>query len=309
MRITDLDGYLIVPIQRLPRYRMLLESLTDTVSKGSQHYQLLCAATEAICEVTTYCNEKKRERERKEYITQLAEKLQLDPEFAKNSRFIVHEEVGKNLQVSTSTGQMSRADLYICNDTILIVFTSLLFSDPVRQVPLYRVRFVDDVVGELNQVVMLDANKDIVMTVCFNDTLQKVMTSNVLRSLIEDSNFALSASNVDEWRRKRQMNSEIVKEGTLQKRGHINRAFRARHFELRGATLKYFKSKGSAARGTIHLERAYTTMLSWKEPNTFVIHTYTGKRYYIKSKDEIELNEWVEAIDSRIKIIETGNLN
>jgi FYVE/RhoGEF/PH domain-containing protein 5/6 len=62
--VGDFLSYLILPIQRIPRYRMLLESIIAATPQTHPDYQLLTEALSKISEIATYINERKRQQER-----------------------------------------------------------------------------------------------------------------------------------------------------------------------------------------------------------------------------------------------------
>jgi hypothetical protein len=76
-RQKDLDSLLIVPIQRLPRYKLLTEDLLKNVEQDSTGHTVLQGAIEQIQLVTMCCNEKKREIERDNALKTLADDLKL----------------------------------------------------------------------------------------------------------------------------------------------------------------------------------------------------------------------------------------
>ena len=59
----DITSYLIMPIQRIPRYVMLLNDLLKRTPPTHRDYENLKAAFEKTCEVADYVNKKKREAE------------------------------------------------------------------------------------------------------------------------------------------------------------------------------------------------------------------------------------------------------
>lgn len=76
--ITDLQSYMILPIQRLPRYRLLLaDLLKHTPEDPKDIYQMMEQAYQAICKIVEYCNEKQREIESSKYLFNLQKKYEL----------------------------------------------------------------------------------------------------------------------------------------------------------------------------------------------------------------------------------------
>ena len=71
----DLTSYLIMPVQRIPRYVMLLADLLKNTPDSHVDYNDLKAAHEKTKEVADYVNEKKREAENINQVVEIQEKL------------------------------------------------------------------------------------------------------------------------------------------------------------------------------------------------------------------------------------------
>lgn len=70
-----LNSFLILPVQRLPRYEMLLRDILRNTWKSHPDYASLTAALRAVTEVTTFLNESKRSVENANRMAQLQNKL------------------------------------------------------------------------------------------------------------------------------------------------------------------------------------------------------------------------------------------
>jgi hypothetical protein len=123
-RITDLEGFLITPVQRLPRYRLLLEDLLKTIPPG-EDLKNLEKATELIRQVANFCNEKEREFERQARFLMIRRELKY-PEL-KPSRKYVGEEVGKGIQCTDGNVVPNKTvpplvgcDIYLFNDVLVV---------------------------------------------------------------------------------------------------------------------------------------------------------------------------------------------
>ncbi|KAL0478019.1 guanine exchange factor for Rac gxcDD [Acrasis kona] len=124
-RITNLESFLILPIQRLPRYRLLLEDLARTVPPGQDHVDLT-KATQLVRQVTDFCNEKEREYERQERFLKIRSELK-QPEI-KPSRRYIGEEVERGILCSegnfksekSSSISMSPCNIYLFNDVLVV---------------------------------------------------------------------------------------------------------------------------------------------------------------------------------------------
>jgi len=56
----NLESFLIMPVQRLPRYELLLRDLIKITSKKHEDYESLCKGLESVQKVTTVINERQR---------------------------------------------------------------------------------------------------------------------------------------------------------------------------------------------------------------------------------------------------------
>eukprot|EP01127_Copromyxa_protea_P009216 TRINITY_DN2157_c0_g1_i3.p1 TRINITY_DN2157_c0_g1~~TRINITY_DN2157_c0_g1_i3.p1 ORF type:complete len:804 (-),score=191.09 TRINITY_DN2157_c0_g1_i3:181-2592(-) len=71
----ELQSYLIMPVQRLPRYIMLLKDLLNCATPGTTEYKNLDNAVERLVEIADYLNKKKGEAENLSLVTIIASKL------------------------------------------------------------------------------------------------------------------------------------------------------------------------------------------------------------------------------------------
>lgn len=60
MRVGELDSFMVQPVQRLPRYKMFLETLIKYTPKSHEDFLPLSGALKRVSEVVNYVNEKKR---------------------------------------------------------------------------------------------------------------------------------------------------------------------------------------------------------------------------------------------------------
>eukprot|EP01100_Stratorugosa_tubuloviscum_P013944 TRINITY_DN7193_c0_g1_i1.p1 TRINITY_DN7193_c0_g1~~TRINITY_DN7193_c0_g1_i1.p1 ORF type:complete len:558 (-),score=190.50 TRINITY_DN7193_c0_g1_i1:75-1748(-) len=72
----DLNAFLIMPVQRLPRYEMLLRELTKNTWKEHADYDNLQRALKSVITVTKYINDKKREAENMQKLVSVQQRLQ-----------------------------------------------------------------------------------------------------------------------------------------------------------------------------------------------------------------------------------------
>ena len=75
MDCVPLESLLIMPIQRIPRYRMLLEEVVKFTPEEHIDYKDLCTALETIKEIAQYINERKRESENMTKVIEIQTKI------------------------------------------------------------------------------------------------------------------------------------------------------------------------------------------------------------------------------------------
>eukprot|EP00842_Homolaphlyctis_polyrhiza_P003375 jgi/Hompol1/4038/HPOL_003460-RA len=106
----NLNSYLVLPIQRLPRYKMLLESLLSVTSQEHPDYDDLTKAVADIKHVVEQCNENKREWERQQ--------LEKDRIQDIRSRIKIRESsLGSTYLTRPITSSMQRR-LILCSDSV-----------------------------------------------------------------------------------------------------------------------------------------------------------------------------------------------
>jgi len=71
----DLDTYLIMPVQRLPRYRLLLEAVLKFVPENTSEHRVLEEARNSVASVIMGINEKKREEENKQVVIGIQKRI------------------------------------------------------------------------------------------------------------------------------------------------------------------------------------------------------------------------------------------
>lgn len=96
----------------------------------------------------------------------------------------------------------------------------------------------------------------------------------------------------------------IYKEGSLTKEGEKVLSWKRRDFLLTSNTIEYFKpGERKKTLGTISIENSKVEK-SNKTERKYVFQVITPKRtYYLSADSELEMNEWIKAIQDRIKTI------
>jgi len=129
-RQSDLGSFLIMPIQRLPRYNLLLSDIlkSSDLKQTAVGYTMLQKAILAIIQITNYVNETKRDVENKQKVAEMAKKLgkkelitpdRLMRKILKDFQYIQYPK-GTNVRTAPVKGK-----LYVCNDIAVLTPSSL----------------------------------------------------------------------------------------------------------------------------------------------------------------------------------------
>ena len=73
----DIESRLITPVQRLPRYRLLLDTLLQHTPKEQPEFTLLQDAVSLVGEIATDVNERMRDTESKSRLIRIANTLKI----------------------------------------------------------------------------------------------------------------------------------------------------------------------------------------------------------------------------------------
>ncbi|EGG23389.1 pleckstrin domain-containing protein [Cavenderia fasciculata] len=113
----SINDYLILPVQRIPRYTLLLADLVKNTWKDHKDYNDLTESLKTMQEVATYVNEKKREAENIQKVTEIQNNFVGKFEnLAEPHRRFVYE---GNLHVISPNGKESPRIIYLFNDVLV----------------------------------------------------------------------------------------------------------------------------------------------------------------------------------------------
>ncbi|KAI8799429.1 hypothetical protein BJ742DRAFT_781412 [Cladochytrium replicatum] len=93
----NLQSFLILPVQRLPRYKLLIDELAGATAPSHPDAAMVAKATEEVARVVAECNEKKREWEEKEKGRELISLIRHNDESAGPVRKLQLAMVGRRL--------------------------------------------------------------------------------------------------------------------------------------------------------------------------------------------------------------------
>mmetsp|Transcript_25614 Transcript_25614/g.84601 ORF Transcript_25614/g.84601 Transcript_25614/m.84601 type:complete len:965 (-) Transcript_25614:260-3154(-) len=112
--VLSLDSYLIMPVQRIPRYKLLLEEILKYTPEDAEDYEDLRRALNLISEQADQCNEATRRRENTEKLRSIQKNFPgidlVDPE-----RKIIRE--GKLTRITTK--EPKEYYFYLFNDALI----------------------------------------------------------------------------------------------------------------------------------------------------------------------------------------------
>eukprot|EP00727_Mastigamoeba_balamuthi_P012485 m51a1_g786 putative domain containing protein (416) ;mRNA; r:625356-627153 len=114
----ELGSFLIMPIQRIPRYVMLLQDLVKHTPASHADYDKLCSALSKVQEIAVSINEKKRDAESQAKILEIDELVGGKPEsLVKPYRYYVFE--GALTEIGPD-GTAKPAYVYLFSDIMLV---------------------------------------------------------------------------------------------------------------------------------------------------------------------------------------------
>ncbi|EFC43582.1 rhoGEF domain-containing protein [Naegleria gruberi] len=122
-RITQLESYLVTPVQRIPRYRLLLEDLYKNTPNDDTAKGRLEEALELIKKIALYVNDAEVKVENIQVTSHMVHKLKLKG-FIKPSRYLINywaEENDSPIQCRANTSsKINNCELYIFSDIIVL---------------------------------------------------------------------------------------------------------------------------------------------------------------------------------------------
>lgn len=126
MDCLPLDSLLIMPIQRIPRYRLLLEEVIKYTPEEHIDYKDLCSALNLIKEIASFINERKRESENIDKIAKIQMNIKgLSMNLAHPSRRLLKR--GELIRSNPETNAQESRYFYLLSDMMLC--TSPVSSD------------------------------------------------------------------------------------------------------------------------------------------------------------------------------------
>jgi hypothetical protein len=133
-RQTDLASFLIQPIQRLPRYSLLLTDILRNTDYNETHsaYLLLESALLEVQNITTFVNEGKRNNEQVNQARDLIKKLNLTKQMGETKRALIRSEKDfsyvsyDKYRPNATRSKSYKCKLHIFDDCIVIIRDSIV---------------------------------------------------------------------------------------------------------------------------------------------------------------------------------------
>lgn len=126
-RNTDLSSFMILPVQRIPRYQLLLRDLIKSTPIDHPEYTALIEAHDSIVDIASYCNSKKAEALNIFKVVEIAEELKIKGLVQPGRRIVKQGELRRDKSKKTTK-------MYLFNDLLVIVEKGLL--NKITQIPL-----------------------------------------------------------------------------------------------------------------------------------------------------------------------------
>lgn len=119
-RCCMLEDFLITPIQRLPRYRLLFEDLMKHTEKDHESYQKLEMAVNLITDIAKFCNDKEEEHLNQVTMATLLKRYKIKEFLQPGRKILMRFESQTDVQYLKSNGSRGECDLYLLSDAILL---------------------------------------------------------------------------------------------------------------------------------------------------------------------------------------------
>ncbi|KAG2392546.1 hypothetical protein C9374_011271 [Naegleria lovaniensis] len=119
-RDFTIDGHMILPLQRIPRYEMLLQQLKDVTPSGDESYGLIENALLLIKEIASGLNMSQLEYSNIHKSLELSETFKLKDFFIPTRRLLFYFEGEDGINYKRSNGKRGIMDMYVFSDLLLL---------------------------------------------------------------------------------------------------------------------------------------------------------------------------------------------
>jgi len=187
VKLAALEDYLITPIQRIPRYSILISELRKNTPDDHPDYIFLSQALDLIISSSNLINEKKRDSESTSRLVAIHSMLQFPDESKKikiiaNNRSVLFE---STLIAQLALVNIPRCYIVLFNDLLLITRkkkNNLIYykSYPSNELHAYQSFDMDDFKYIYIEIIHDGKNIDLVME--FEDDVLRLNWANVLQT-------------------------------------------------------------------------------------------------------------------------------
>ncbi|KAL1524027.1 hypothetical protein AB1Y20_018941 [Prymnesium parvum] len=115
----DVRSFLIMPVQRVPRYRMLLEDLLAHTDSGHLDEEPFKEALEKVMEVAQHINEEKRHMDEMDQLKALATRFNDEDEIAKDLVRLDRRFVKEGVLTKVRLTHHQKRHVFLFNDTVI----------------------------------------------------------------------------------------------------------------------------------------------------------------------------------------------
>eukprot|EP00808_Paulinella_micropora_P031661 g35776.t1 len=166
-RMQELPSLFIGPIQRIPRYQLLLQELLKRTPEDHPDHKMLTDSLDKVKEVAKHINETVRAGQSRQQILQLEEQFVKPPDFVAPSRFFIYS--GKMVKKNQSNAGEETYTFHLFND--VLSYSTLTASNKFKlnaKVPVDAAFIVVDELPETD-------NKDHYYKITINNSVKTIV--------------------------------------------------------------------------------------------------------------------------------------
>ncbi|MDP2439851.1 MAG: hypothetical protein Q8P67_29225 [archaeon] len=329
---VGLPNLLIMPVQRLPRYVLLIQELLKNTPVAHQDWNATRQADEALRKAALEVNVSKSTQEHLQKLMDV-EKLIVGgapgcPSLpVANRRFVAEAQLAFCWDVEKHVKKKGYffllSDMVLYCESVVYGLRSQIGYHYIGHIDLDDVVAVKDKSHSLSSDagpsssssssadsasgddVNLEYRHCFSLAVCASDGQTREFLMATRTSPEKDRWFTLLNQQLlgrDEIRKQREQIPQAKKTGHLYKRGDLNTKFKKRFFELAGENLKYYATYIDTTKplGTIHLPGFKLIPLpasKFNRENVFELAPVEqGRSYFLQAWNEQEMQEWIDEL-------------
>eukprot|EP00817_Percolomonadidae_sp_ATCC50343_P000507 CAMPEP_0117428354 /NCGR_PEP_ID=MMETSP0758-20121206/8087_1 /TAXON_ID=63605 /ORGANISM="Percolomonas cosmopolitus, Strain AE-1 (ATCC 50343)" /LENGTH=528 /DNA_ID=CAMNT_0005214677 /DNA_START=175 /DNA_END=1758 /DNA_ORIENTATION=- len=267
-RCTSLRGYLVMPVQRIPRYNLLLRDLLKRTPENHPEYKDLLRASNDINALADFINTKKQEKENQSRMLEVEKTYKLKG-FASIHR--KHEKDG-NVVVRNKS-----CPLMLFNDCMLLVTPKKLhllhYDDPMLNI---RAGDSNNFVIELHRdEIVVDCNSHLIA----ESWLREI--NHLKLEYLKNNQSNPQHGVIDDVEEEEGFEEVEIRAGNLLKQGGIRKNWRRRWHVLTNKRMKYFDKKGGKVKGGYAIQPISSIKVGESHKYKMGFFVATSDRVYI----------------------------